>query len=62
MVSPLMRGGATLASRSPQSALVVGSCAVGSRATLTINASVPARSTRRHRYDVVLGAPSGRYC
>ena len=49
VVSPLMGSGATLASRSPQWTLVVGGCAVGSRATLTwINASVPARRNRKH--------------
>ena len=49
MVSPLMRGGATPAGRSPQWALVVGGYPVGSRATLTwLNASVLARTSRRH--------------
>ena len=49
VVSPLMGSGATLAGRSPQWALMVGGCAVGCGATLTwLNASVPARSSRRH--------------
>ena len=49
MVSPLMRGGATPAGRSPQWALMVGGYPVGSRATLTwLNTSVLARSSRRH--------------
>ena len=49
MVSPLMGSGATPASRSPQWALMVGGYPVGSRATLTwLNASAPARSSRRH--------------
>ena len=49
VVSPLMGSGATLASKSPQWALVVGGYPVGSRATLTwLNASVPARSNWIH--------------
>ena len=49
MAGLLMGSGATLASRSPQWALMVGGCAVGSGATLTwLNVSVPARSSRIH--------------
>ena len=49
MVNPLMRGGATPTSWSPQWTFMMGGYPVGSRATFTwLDASVPVRRSRRH--------------